>query len=67
MLLPDDDEGKDFQVVYSTIANTPVWSHMDLVVQAIRVKDAFNLTVEVPRQPLIMLTLCDYGKIVQKL
>lgn len=55
-----------FQVLYSTLSNTPSWTHVDFLATEVRIFPAFEQATEDVRGPLLILTICDYGRSTEK-
>ncbi|CAI5447216.1 unnamed protein product [Caenorhabditis angaria] len=47
-------------VLYSTLSNTPSWTHVDVLASQIKISPAFSQVEEDIRSPLLVLTVCDY-------
>ncbi|CAP26158.2 Protein CBR-NLR-1 [Caenorhabditis briggsae] len=47
-------------VLYSTLSNTPSWTHVDFLASEVRILPAFEQATEDVRGPLLILTVCDY-------
>uniref|UniRef100_A0A1I7XA63 EGF-like domain-containing protein n=1 Tax=Heterorhabditis bacteriophora TaxID=37862 RepID=A0A1I7XA63_HETBA len=48
------------QVIYSTLSHVPSWSHVDLLASHVRIRNALAVPEEDVREPLLMLTVCNY-------